>query len=676
MEIHIGDRIADVTLVSKEGNKVQFLIDGKPYDVDIVMAENGSCSILHDGNSFNAELIRGEGGKSYDVNMFYRSYHVDIVDTQTKYLRMKKGGEEKQDDRIIAPMPGKVVKIPVQKGDRLSAGDIVVVLEAMKMQSNYKVSSDCVVKDILVQEGDAVNANQELIILDIIKEEIYSRFEELDKKASLGGGVDKIEKQHAQGKMTARERIEMLLDKGTFNELDKLVNHRCTNFGMDKKQIAGDGMVTGYGKIDGRLVFVYAYDFTAHGGSLSETNAAKIVKVQELALKNGAPVIALNDSGGARIQEGVNSLAGYASIFYQNTIASGVIPQISAILGPCAGGACYSPALTDFIFMVKEQSHMFITGPDVVKTVTNEEVGKEELGGAYTHSSKSGVTHFMCNNEEEALMSIRELLSFLPSNNMEDAPLAPCADDIHRQVEALQTVIPEDPNMPYDIKDIIEPVLDNQYFFEVMPHFAKNVVVGFGRLGGRSVGIVANQPAYLAGVLDIDASDKAARFIRFCDCFNIPLITFEDVPGFLPGTVQEHNGIIRHGAKIVYAYAEATVPKVTLITRKAYGGAYIVMSSKPTGADVNLAYPQAEIAVMGAEGAVNILYRKSTPEEKQEIIKEYENKFSNPYRAAERGLIDEVIMPRDTRYKLAQALDMCHNKNQSNPPKKHGNMPL
>ena len=388
------------------------------------------------------------------------------------------------------------------------------------------------------------------------REEIYSRFEELDKRASLGGGVDKIEKQHAQGKMTARERIGMLLDKGTFNELDKLVNHRCTNFGMEKKQIAGDGMVTGYGKIDGRPVFVYAYDFTAHGGSLSETNAAKIVKVQQLALKTGAPVIALNDSGGARIQEGVNSLAGYASIFYQNTIASGVIPQISAILGPCAGGACYSPALTDFIFMVKEKSHMFITGPDVVKTVTNEEVGKEELGGAYTHSSKSGVTHFMCDNEEETLMSIRELLSFLPSNNMEDAPLVPCNDDIHRQVEALQTVIPEDPNMPYDIKDIIEPVLDNQYFFEVMPHFAKNVVVGFGRLGGRSVGIVANQPAWLAGVLDIDASDKAARFIRFCDCFNIPLITFEDVPGFLPGTIQEHNGIIRHGAKIVYAYAE------------------------------------------------------------------------------------------------------------------------
>ena len=508
------------------------------------------------------------------------------------------------------------------------------------------------------------------------KNKAYATFEERDRIASLGGGTAKIEKQHESGKMTARERIDMLLDKGTFVELDKLMVHRCTNYGMDKNKIPGDGIVSGYGKIDGRQVFVYAYDFTVYGGSLSASNAKKIVKVQQLALKNGAPIIALNDSGGARIQEGIESLSGYADIFYQNTMASRVIPQISAILGPCAGGACYSPALTDFIFMVKEQSHMFITGPDVVKTVTNEEVGKEELGGAQTHSGKSGVTHFMCDNEEETLMSIRELLSFLPSNNMEDAPLVPCNDDIHRQVEALQTVIPEDPNMPYDIKDIIEPVLDNQYFFEVMPHFAKNVVVGFGRLGGRSVGIVANQPAWLAGVLDIDASDKAARFIRFCDCFNIPLITFEDVPGFLPGTVQEHNGIIRHGAKIVYAYAEATVPKVTLITRKAYGGAYIVMSSKPTGADVNLAYPQAEIAVMGAEGAVNILYRKSAPEEKAEIIKEYEDKFSNPYRAAERGLIDEVIMPRDTRYKLIQALEMCHNKNQSNPPKKHGNMPL
>lgn len=508
------------------------------------------------------------------------------------------------------------------------------------------------------------------------REKIYEQFEEMDKRASLGGGVEKIEKQHASGRMTARERINMLLDKGTFCELDKFVTHRCNDFGMDKKQIAGDGMVTGYGKIDGRLVFVYAYDFTAHGGSLSETNAAKIVKVQQLSLKTGAPIIALNDSGGARIQEGVNSLAGYASIFYNNTMASGVVPQISAILGPCAGGACYSPALTDFIFMVKENSHMFITGPDVVKTVTNEEVGKEELGGAATHSSKSGVAHFMCSNEEETLMSIRELLSFLPSNNMEDAPVTPCSDDVNRLTESLQTVIPEDPNQPYDIKDIVEPVLDNQYFFEVMPHFAKNIVVGFGRLNGRSVGIVANQPAFLAGVLDIDASDKAARFIRFCDCFNIPIITFEDVPGFLPGTNQEHNGIIRHGAKIVYAYAEATVPKITLITRKAYGGAYIVMASKPTGADINLAYPQAEIAVMGAEGAVNILYRKASAEEKSAIIKEYEEKFSNPYRASERGLIDEVIMPRDTRHKLIQALEMASNKNQSNPPKKHGNMPL
>ena len=401
------------------------------------------------------------------------------------------------------------------------------------------------------------------------KEEIYKKFEELDKVAALGGGVVRIDKQHEAGRMTARERIDMLLDKGTFVELDKFVTHRCTNFGMEKNKIPGDGVVSGYGKIEGRQVFVYAYDFTAYGGTLSSTNAAKIVKVQTLALKNGAPVIALNDSGGARIQEGVGSLAGYASIFYQNTMASGVVPQISAILGPCAGGACYSPALTDFIFMVKEKSHMFITGPDVVKAVTHETVEKEELGGAYVHSSKSGVTHFVCDTEEETLMTIRELLSFLPSNNMEDAPSLPCSDDIRRETETLQTVIPDDPNVPYDMKDVIEPVVDNHYFFEVMSHFAKNVVVGFARLGGQSVGIVANQPAFLAGVLDIDASDKAARFIRFCDCFNIPLVTFEDVPGFLPGCQQEHDGIIRHGAKIVYAYAEATVPKITLITRKA-----------------------------------------------------------------------------------------------------------
>lgn len=508
------------------------------------------------------------------------------------------------------------------------------------------------------------------------REEIYHTFEELDKQASMGGGIDRIEKQHASGRMTARERIDMLLDKGTFNELDKFVIHQCTNLGMDKSHLAGDGVVCGYGKIDGRLVFVYAFDFTVYGGTLSHTNAAKIVKVQKLALQNGAPIIALNDSGGARIQEGISSLAGFGSIFYQNTIASGVIPQLSAILGPCAGGACYSPALTDFIFMVKEKSHMFITGPDVVKAVTHEEVDKEELGGADTHSSRSGVTHFLCNTEEETLMSIRELLSFLPSNNMEEAPLHPCTDDPHREDESLQTVVPEDPNMPYDIKDIIEPVVDDQYFFEVMPHFAKNIVVGFARLGGRTVGIVANQPAFLAGVLDIDASDKAARFIRFCDCFNIPLVTFEDVPGFLPGCEQEHNGIIRHGAKIVYAYAEATVPKVTLITRKSYGGAYIVMSSKTIGGDINLAYPTAEIAVMGAEGAVNILKRKASDEEKAAAIEEYKDYFSNPYRAAEQGLIDEIILPRQTRSKLIQALEMAQNKSLHNPPKKHGNMPL
>jgi len=508
------------------------------------------------------------------------------------------------------------------------------------------------------------------------REDIYAKFEQLDKQASLGGGVTKIEKQHAAGRMTARERIDALLDKGTFCEIDKLVNHRCTRFGMDKKQIPGDGVVCGYGTIDGRRVFVYAYDFTVHGGSLSETNAAKIVKVQTLALKNGAPIIGLNDSGGARIQEGITGLAGYASIFYQNTMASGVIPQLTAILGPCAGGACYSPALTDFIFMVNEKSHMFITGPDVVKAVTNEVVDKEELGGAYTHSSKSGVAHFMYSTEEETLMQMRELLSFLPSNNMEDAPIVACTDDKNRTEESLQTVVPEDPNQPYDIKDVIEPVVDDRYFFEVMPHFAKNIVVGFARLGGQTVGIVANQPAFLAGVLDINASDKAARFIRFCDCFNIPLITFEDVPGFLPGTAQEHDGIIRHGAKIVYAYAEATVPKITLITRKAYGGAYIVMSSKMIGADINLAWPQAEIAVMGASGAINILYRNATDEEKAEAVREYEEEFSNPYRAAERGLIDEIIMPRDTRKKLIRALEMARNKNQSNPPKKHGNIPL
>lgn len=507
-------------------------------------------------------------------------------------------------------------------------------------------------------------------------DELYTAFEDRNKAAELGGGVARIEKQHEAGRLTARERIAKLLDPNTFIELDKLMVHQCSNFGMDKQHIPGDGIVSGYGKIDGRQVFVYAYDFTVYGGTLGNVNAKKIVKVQQLALKTGCPVIALNDSGGARIQEGVDSLSGYASIFYQNTMASGVIPQISAILGPCAGGACYSPALTDFIFMVNEKSYMFVTGPDVVKTVTHEEVSKEELGGAYTHGSKSGVTHFVCDSEEALLMSIRELLSFIPSNNMEDAPTSACNDDRNREIPSLDTIIPSDPNMPYDMKDIIEPVLDDGYFYEVMPHFAKNAIVGFGRLNGKSIGIVANQPAFLAGVLDIDSSDKIARFIRFCDCFNIPLVTFEDVPGFLPGTQQEHFGIIRHGAKIVYAYSEATVPKVTVITRKAYGGAYIVMSSKETGCDVNFSYPSAEIAVMGAEGAVNILYRKADEETRKEAIQAYKDNFANPYRSAEKGYIDEVILPKDTRKKLIQALEMAKNKVVTNPPKKHGNIPL
>jgi propionyl-CoA carboxylase beta chain len=477
-------------------------------------------------------------------------------------------------------------------------------------------------------------------------------------------------------KLNVRERIDVLLDKGTFVEVDKYVMHRCTNFGMENKRVPGDGVVCGYGKIDGRTVFVYGFDFNVLGGSLSAANAQKIAKVQDMALKNGAPIIGLNDSGGARIQEGVESLTGFAHIFRRNVMASGVIPQISAIMGPCAGGSCYSPALTDFILMVKEESQMFITGPDVVRSVTNEECDKESLGGAMTHNSVSGVSHFMCENDEETLMTIRELIGFLPSNNMEDAPVHPATDEVTRICHELDNVVPADPNIPYDIRNIIEPVCDHQYFFEIMPHYAKNIVIGFGRMAGRTVGFVANQPNYLAGALDIDASDKAARFIRFCDCFNIPLVAVEDVPGFLPGVNQEHNGIIRHGAKIVYAFAEATVPKITLITRKAYGGAYIVMNSKQIGADVNLAYPSAEIAVMGAQGAVNILYRKCTDAEKAEKVKEYEAKFANPMPAAELGYIDDIIQPADTRRALIQALDMTRNKNQSNPPKKHGNMPV
>ena len=499
---------------------------------------------------------------------------------------------------------------------------------------------------------------------------------DLRNQAKLGGGEKRIESQHKKGKYTARERIAMLLDEDSFEEFDMFVTHRCNNFGMEKTKFLGDGVVTGQGTINGRIVFVFAQDFTVFGGALSEMLAQKICKVMDKAMTVGAPIIGLNDSGGARIQEGVNSLAGYAEIFERNILASGVIPQISAIFGPCAGGAVYSPALTDFILMTDQSSYMFVTGPKVVKTVTGEDISTEDLGGAEVHSTKSGVSHFMVENEEEGISLIRDLLSYLPSNNLEEAPMMVCNDPIDRLEDKLNSLIPDNPNLPYNMLEVIEAIVDQGKFLEVHKRYARNIIVGFCRMGGRSVGIIANQPSFYAGVLDIESSRKAARFVRFCDCFNIPLITFEDVPGFLPGTVQEHNGIIRHGAKIVYAYAEATVPKITLITRKAYGGAYIVMSSKPTGSDVNLAYPQAEIAVMGAEGAVNILYRKSSPEEKEEIIKEYEEKFSNPYRAAERGFIDEIIMPRNTRYKLVQALEMAHNKNQSNPPKKHGNMPL
>lgn len=508
------------------------------------------------------------------------------------------------------------------------------------------------------------------------KEQLYKEYKDQNTLSMQGGGQKRIDSQHAEGKLTARERINLLLDKGTFEEIDRYVVHSCTNFGMEKNKIYGDGIVGGYGKIAGRIVYVYAYDFTVFGGSLSRTNADKIVKLQEMALRMGVPIIAMNDSGGARIQEGVASLAGYGDIFYNNTISSGVIPQISVIMGPCAGGACYSPALTDFIFMVKDKSHLFVTGPDVVKTVTQEDVTKEELGGAGVHSSVSGVAHFVGNTESDTLMMVRELLSFLPSNNMEDTPIAKYVGKEKPENRKLNDIIPDDPNKPYDIKDIIEGVVDEGYLFEVMPNFAKNIVVGFARLEGKTVGIVANQPNYLAGVLDIDASDKASRFIRFCDCFNIPLITFEDVPGFLPGKTQEHGGIIRHGAKIVYAFVEATVPKITVITRKAYGGAYIVMSSKHTGADVNFAYPTAEIAVMGASGAVNVLYRKSSDEEKENALKEYEEKFFNPYRAAELGYIDEIILPSQTRAKIIKALEMSQTKMHVNPAKKHGNIPL
>ena len=514
---------------------------------------------------------------------------------------------------------------------------------------------------------------------------LQERFEELRRRrreAELGGGEERVRRQHKAGKKTARERLELLLDPGSFAELDQLVVHQSHDFGMEEQRVLGDGVVTGSGRIHGRPAFVFAQDFTVFGGSLSEAYARKICKVMDLAMKTGAPVIGLNDSGGARIQEGVVSLAGYADIFLRNTLASGVIPQISAVMGPCAGGAVYSPAITDFVLMVKNTSYMFVTGPEVIRAVTHETVSPEELGGATTHGSTSGVAHFAADSEEECLALIRELLSFLPQNNLEDPPLRPTQDPRDRRDETLQTLVPEQPNKPYDMKDIIQAVLDDHYFFEVQAAHAPNLVIGFGRLGGRPVGIVANQPSHLAGCLDINASVKGARFVRFCDCFNIPLVTFEDVPGFLPGTAQEYGGIIKHGAKLLYAFCEATVPKLTVITRKAYGGAYCVMSSKHIRGDANFAYPSAEIAVMGPDGAVNILYRREMEQGgdlagfRDEKTREYREKFANPFVAAERGYIDEVIEPRDTRARLCAALELLHTKRDSNPPKKHGNIPL
>ncbi len=502
------------------------------------------------------------------------------------------------------------------------------------------------------------------------------------KEAELGGGESRLQKQRESGKMTARERIEFLLDDGTFEEFDKFVVHRSRDFGMDEQKIAGDGVITGHGLVDGREVFVFAQDFTVFGGSLSETHAKKICKVMDLAMKTGSPLIGINDSGGARIQEGVVSLGGYADIFLRNTMASGLIPQISCIVGPCAGGSVYSPAITDFNVMVQDTSYMFITGPDVIKTVTHEDVTKDELGGPMTHNQKSGVAHFSAANDEHCLQITREILSFIPSNNLDSPPFVESNDPADRMDEALNSIIPDSSSQPYDIRDILHKVVDDGYFFEIQEHFAPNIVIGFARLGGYSVGIVGNQPAYLAGVLDIDASVKAARFVRFCDCFNIPIITFEDVPGFLPGVDQEHHGIIRHGAKLLYAYAEATVPKLTVITRKAYGGAYCVMASKHLRTDLNFAYPTAEIAVMGPEGAVGVLYRREiadseNPQEfKASKIEEFEDKFANPYVAAEHGFVDEVIEPKATRPKLIRGLRLLQNKREKNPPKKHGNIPL
>ena len=508
------------------------------------------------------------------------------------------------------------------------------------------------------------------------------KLNQLKAQAREGGGEQRIQKQQAAGKMTARDRIDLLLDRGSFREIDSLVIHREHNFGMQDKTFYGDSVITGWGTINGRLVYVFSQDFTVFGGSLSGVHAEKVCKVMDMAIRNGAPLIGINDSGGARIQEGVVSLGGYADIFLRNTLASGVIPQISAIMGPCAGGAVYSPALTDFIFMVEKTSHMFITGPEVVKSVTGEEVTFEELGGAMTHNSISGVAHMAMESEADCLFMIREMLTYLPSNNMEDPPFKATKDDNLRVEDALNEIVPDNPNKPYDIKDVIKLIVDDGIFYEIQEHYAQNVVIGFARLGGFSVGIVANQPMVLAGVLDINASEKAARFVRFCDCFNIPLIVLEDVPGFLPGIDQEHGGIIRHGAKLLYAFCEATVPKITVVTRKAYGGAYCVMNSKHIRADLNLAWPTAEIAVMGPDGAVNIIHRREIAEaedpvaRKAELVAEYRELFANPYIAAQRGYIDDVIEPSETRPRLINALNMLQNKRDQNPPKKHGNMPL
>ncbi|WP_442903374.1 acyl-CoA carboxylase subunit beta [Halobacterium sp. KA-4] len=513
-------------------------------------------------------------------------------------------------------------------------------------------------------------------------EERIEELREKTERALLGGGEDRIESQHDKGKMTARERIDYFLDDDTFNEFDQLRTHRSHNFGMEEKQLPGDGVVTGYGEVNGRTVFVFAHDFTVFGGSLGEVFAEKVTKVMDKAVEVGAPVIGLNDSAGARIQEGVDALGGFAEIFTRNEKASGVVPQISAIMGPCAGGAVYSPAITDFIFMVKDTSHMFITGPDVIETVTGEQVGFEELGGATTHSSESGVAHFACDSEEEALDNIKRLLSYLPQNNVEDPPRVEPYDDPERRDDALETIVPDEPRKPYDMTDVVGSVVDENSFFEVQENYAKNMVVGFARLDGRSVGVVANQPRVSAGTLDIQASEKASRFVRFCDSFNIPIVTFVDVPGFMPGTDQEHNGIIRHGAKLLYAYSEASVPLLTVITRKAYGGAYDVMASKHLGADVNYAWPTAEIAVMGPKGAVNVLYREElddaeNPDElRDQLIDEYREEFANPYTAADRGYLDAVIEPTETRPRLIQDLEMLASKREESPDKKHGNIPL